>query len=260
MTSALIGHTGFVGSTLLRQTGFDACFNTKNIQEMRGQSFDLVVCCGVSAVKWLANREPEKDWAGIAGLIDVLGAVKAKEFVLVSSVDVYASPAAQQDEAHNCILDANHPYGRHRLAFEHVVAGLYDTVRIVRLPALFGAGLKKNIIYDLLGGNMLDAINPASAFQWYDMSRLWSDLSIIRDRDLRLVNLMAEPVATGEILAACFPGTEVGAKAGPSARYDTCTRHGRLFGGDDRYAISAADSLAALARFVAAEKAARGQA
>ena len=50
MTRCLIGHTGFVGGNLLRQGRFDALFNSRNIAELAGQSFDEIWCCGVSAL------------------------------------------------------------------------------------------------------------------------------------------------------------------------------------------------------------------
>ncbi|MEO6876905.1 MAG: pyridine nucleotide transhydrogenase, partial [Gemmatimonadaceae bacterium] len=60
-SAALIGHTGFVGSNLLRQHGFEATFNSANIEQIAGRSFDLVVCCGAPAEKWKANAHPERD-------------------------------------------------------------------------------------------------------------------------------------------------------------------------------------------------------
>ena len=66
--TALIGHTGFVGGTLLRQCPFDATFNSRNIQDIRGGHFDRIVCAGVSAVKWLANKEPEADSVSVPSL------------------------------------------------------------------------------------------------------------------------------------------------------------------------------------------------
>jgi hypothetical protein len=56
MTSALIGHTGFVGGHLSRQVAFDDLYNSKNIEHIAGKSYRLVVCCGASAVKWVANQ------------------------------------------------------------------------------------------------------------------------------------------------------------------------------------------------------------
>ena len=53
--ACLIGYTGFVGGNLARQYAFDDCYNSRNIEQIRGRSYDLVVCCGVSAVKWQAK-------------------------------------------------------------------------------------------------------------------------------------------------------------------------------------------------------------
>lgn len=254
LRTALIGHTGFVGSHLLRAMDGADCFNSSNIEQIAGRSYDLVVCAGVSAVKWLANREPEKDWAGIERLIGALRSVRASEFVLISTVDVYPSPLGVDETLDLANLD-NHPYGRHRLALECAVRGMFDTVRIVRLPALFGDGLKKNVIYDLLVGNGLDAINPASSFQWYSLDWLWNDLSWIRGHDLRLVNLVTEPVGTAEIITKCFNGGAVGAKS-PAARYDLRTIHAPVFpeGTRSGYVLNRDGVLSALDRYVAAAR------
>lgn len=153
--TALIGHTGFVGGTLARASGWDATFNSSNIADIAGQSFDLLVCAGVSAVKWVANKEPEADEADSARLTNALAQASVRELILISTIDVYPDPAA------------NHPYDRHRLDLERWAAARFPLLRVIRLPALFGAGLRKNAIFDLLHGKMLASINPAGRFQWY---------------------------------------------------------------------------------------------
>ena len=65
MRAALIGYTGFVGSNLARQLRFDATYNTSNIESIAGEEFDLLVCAGVRAEKWIANANPDADRAGI---------------------------------------------------------------------------------------------------------------------------------------------------------------------------------------------------
>ena len=59
--TALIGHTGFVGSNLASQHGYTDCFNSRNIGEIAGRCYDTVVCAGVQAVKYWANQHPEED-------------------------------------------------------------------------------------------------------------------------------------------------------------------------------------------------------
>ena len=92
MRTALIGCTGFVGTTLQHAAVFDEGFHSTDIADIDGKSYDLVVGAGAPAKKWLANQKPDEDAEAIDGLISHLKTVKAKTFVLVSTVDVFQSP------------------------------------------------------------------------------------------------------------------------------------------------------------------------
>lgn len=252
--SALIGHTGFVGSTLQRSGSFDDLFNSSNIDAIAGQSYDLVVCAGVSAVKWLANKDPETDARGIARLTDALASVKAREFVLISTIDVYPDPASGADESAIIDPSVNHAYGAHRFQLEQWVASQFPNTRIVRLSALFGEGLRKNALFDLLNDNDVSAVNPLGSFQWYPTRRLAEDIDVIRKADLRLVNLFGEPVTMRLIIDAFFPGSLPGPEKEPAPSYDLRTRHADLFGGKDGYILPAETVLGEIALYVAAER------
>lgn len=248
-TTALIGHTGFVGGNLKAQHLFSHLFNSKNFLEMKGASFDTVVCAGVSAVKWLANREPEADRAAINALAEVLRTVKASRFILVSTVDVY--PATRDvDEGYNCHAKENHPYGTHRLEFEAFCERTFPECYVLRLPGLFGDGLKKNVVFDLLNDNCLDAINTASSFQYLPLSDIWSLVDRCVGADLRLVNLVTEPVPTSEIVERFFPDKQVGASPGPEGHYDIHTRYAERLGGKGSYLMTKDEVLASLGRFI----------
>lgn len=255
MTRALIGHTGFVGSNLARQYAFDAGFNSTNFRDLAGQRFDEVVCAGVSAIKWLANKEPASDRARIRELEEVLDTVTARSFVLISTIDVYPRTTGV-DESFDCHSLPNHSYGSHRLAFEEFCTGHFPECLVVRLPGLFGPGLKKNVIYDLLHDNCLEMINDASSFQYYPLVRLWTDIERARAAGLRLINLFTEPVATSDIIARHFVGKKVGSKAGPEAHYDLHTCHARHWGKTGPYVYSRSEVMDELAAFVAAPEAA----
>ncbi|MDB6117847.1 MAG: NAD(P)-dependent oxidoreductase, partial [Verrucomicrobiaceae bacterium] len=183
--TALIGHTGFVGANLGKQRGYQQHFNSRNIADIVGQSFDTVVCAGVGAVKWKANKEPEADWTGIQALLKPLATVQARRFILISTIDVYANPdRVTEDDAPS---EDNHAYGRHRLKIEQFIAARFPVHHIIRLPGLFGDGLKKNVIYDLLHENCLEMIQPASAFQYYNLDHLTADLDKAVAHDLRVL-------------------------------------------------------------------------
>jgi hypothetical protein len=245
---ALIGWSGFVGGNLDRSAQFDARYRSVDIDAIRGRSFDLVVSAGLPAAKWLANRDPEGDWAAVSSLMRALEEVEASEFVLISTVDVYGSPAVVYED--DASPEGLTPYGAHRLAFEEFVAERFPAHRIVRLPALVGPGLRKNVLFDLIHLRQLDAINPDSEFQWYDVRDLWEDLDRIRSAEAAVVNLVPAPVATGRILAEHFPGVAVGEAAGPTVRYDVRTRYARLFGGQEPYIMDEREALSRIARFV----------
>ncbi|MFO6445681.1 hypothetical protein ACLBKU_00915 [Erythrobacter sp. NE805] len=148
-TLGLIGHTGFVGGALLRQARFEACYNSANIAEIAGQSFGTLVCAAAPGSMVEANRAPERDKAQIDALIARLDGVRAERFVLISSIAVLADFAGGDDEGTQAFQQSL-AYGRHRRALEAFVEQRFPGSLIVRLPALFGAGLRKNFLFDLL--------------------------------------------------------------------------------------------------------------
>ena len=97
-------------------------------------------------MKWKANKAPEEDWEKIAALIDVLKTVQAKKFVLISTIDVYAELQGM-DESFDCHSRSNHAYGTNRLRFEDFCREHFPDCMIVRLPGLFGNGLKKTTVW-----------------------------------------------------------------------------------------------------------------
>jgi hypothetical protein len=251
--NAIVGHTGFVGLNLCEQTTFEAFFNSRNLQDIEGKSFDVLVFSGAPANKWLANKEPEKDWANLQQIMALLKTVLAKQVILISTVDVIPPSASPQDESVNCTLGTNHAYGRHRLALEQFMRAQFPQTLVVRLPGLFGAGLKKNVIYDLIHDNLLAAINPASSFQYYDITRLWADITVALEHRLGLVHLFTQPIATRAILERYFPRKQVGQTPAQEAHYDHRTRHAALHGGSGGWIASADEVMASLGIYLATQ-------
>lgn len=249
MQSALIGYTGFVGSNLLRQHHFDCKFNSKNFRELKDGSFGDVVCAGISAVKWKANKDPETDRANIQALQDVLLSVKAERFILISTIDVYAQHDGF-DEDFDCSSLENHAYGNNRLAFEQFCQQQFPDCYIVRLPGLFGHELKKNIIYDLLTDNCLDMINPDSSFQFYSLGHLWEDIRKVVDAGVHLLNLFPEPVGTGDIIQRFFPEKSFGQNPAQELHYCLHTKHANLWGKTGSYCYSREEILDDMQSFV----------
>jgi hypothetical protein len=147
--SCLIGYTGFVGTALARQACFSQCFNSSTIAAIAGQRFDTVVCAAAPGSMFEANRFPDRDRARIDALIDQLATVRAERFILISSIAVLADFAGGDDEG-SARFQTDLAYGRHRRALEAFVESRFERHLVVRLPALFGPGLRKNFVFDLL--------------------------------------------------------------------------------------------------------------
>ena len=141
MENALIGFSGFVGSTLLKQANFDALYRSANVQEIESREFDVVVCAGAPAQKWIANRDPEDDRQKIGTLIGHLRTIKCKTYILIITVDVFKKPVGV-DEATSVGEAGLHPYGLHRRLLEKFGQDHFPRHLIVRLPGLVGPGLR----------------------------------------------------------------------------------------------------------------------
>jgi nucleoside-diphosphate-sugar epimerase len=253
MRIALIGHTGFVGSNLLRQTRFDATYNSSNIETIAGEEFDLLVCAGVRAEKWIANANPDADLAAIDRLIQALDGAIAKRAILISSVDVFIAPI-EVDETTPVVTTGLHPYGVNRYDLEQRFADRFDAV-VARLPGLYGPGIKKNVVHDFLYEHEVEKVDSRAIFQFYGLHRLWDDLQVAMTNHLPLVHFPTEPVSVAEVARAAFDREFTNQVVASPARYDVRTRHAALFGGDGVYLENKTAELEGIRRFIDKERA-----
>ena len=252
MTNALIGYSGFVGSTLLKQCPFTDQYRSTNIADSNGKDFNLVVCTAAPAQKWIANREPEADLQNIELLIAHLRTITCKTFVLISTVDVFKSPLDVNEETP---VDENglHPYGLHRRLLEKFVEKQFTNHLIIRLPGLVGPGLRKNVIYDFLNKNNLDAIESRGIFQFYPMINLWYDIQVALNAGINLVHLTAEPISVAEISTAGFGKSFNQTLTNPPARYDLQSKYAALFGGQGLYQYNKRETIQAVRAYAQSE-------
>lgn len=253
LTDALIGHTGFVGTTLERQHAFGAHFRSTNIGDIEGRHFGHLVCSAAPAQKWIANREPEADLQNIQRLIGHLRKVTCDTFVLISTVDVFKRPI-EVDESTTVDEAGLHAYGLHRRMLEQFVESHFSKHLIVRLPGLVGPGLRKNVIFDFLNHNNLQAIDSRGVFQFYPMVNLWYDIEIALNAGLRLVHLTAAPVSVADVSRLGFNRPfDQALSSNPAAVYDMRTRHAELFGGTGHHQYSQRDSIQAIRAYAQSE-------
>lgn len=247
---ALIGYTGFVGGNLDRQVCFDRKYNSSNIREIANKEFNLIVCSGVSGTKWLANKHPDEDLGKINVLIDNLKRVKCKTMILISTVDVYRTPN-NVDEDTILEIEDLHPYGRNRILVEKFIRENFDNHYIIRLPAIYGQGLKKNLVYDLLNNHCLDWTHKDSVFQYYHLKNLWKDIQVAVDNNIRAINFNAEPISAHELAKVCFDIDFNNITEKPPVNYDIKSKYAYLYNNKSDYMYDKKQVIEDMNSFVA---------
>lgn len=254
MTTGLVGRTGFVGGTIARQRPINRGYHRPNVAQIRGQHFDLLWLAGAPGQKWAANADPNGDLDALRELVEHLRHVRVTSAVLISTVDIYPVPVGVDEHTRVSVSEHPNGYGRNRLWLEEKVRVLFENVLVVRLPGLFGAGLRKNLVFDLLHERE-EFAHRDSTFQFYDMRRLCNDVDSARAAGLSTVNLAVEPIAASTLAWQVF-GRVLECEQGVPARYDMRTVHAGLYGRPGQpYVQSSAGCLDEIASFVAQERA-----
>lgn len=144
---ALVGYTGFVGGNLAQAASFDGLYNSKNIEEAFGTRPDILYYAGLPAEKFTANKFPEEDLKIIENAKENIRRIAPEKVILISTVDVYEGvfPVTEEEAALG-----NGAYGKNRRQLEMFVEETFPEHLIVRLPGLFGKGIKKNFLYDYI--------------------------------------------------------------------------------------------------------------
>jgi nucleoside-diphosphate-sugar epimerase len=229
----LIGNTGFVGGHLSEGFTFTDFFHRENIESITGHDTELLVCAGLPAEKWRANNDPCSDWKNMATLAHSLLEVRARRAVLISTIDVF-QPCIGVDETSSPLLVGGEAYGAHRSWFEVFFKSQFKESLVLRLPALFGPNLKKNLVFDLLHErtDQYQNINPNTTFQFFDVTKLWDVIRIAWQNKISILNVTSEPVSAQEI-ALLFEAS-LGSSS-PPKHYDMKSMYAPLFGGKNGY-------------------------
>jgi len=243
MPTALIGHGGFIGANLAAQAHFDEKVDARGVESIRGKSFRLLVCA----------PDPAADREELQRLAASLREVKAEKLLLVSTVDVYPRPEAVDEDSPIDLSATATPRGRHLRELELSCAEHFSAT-VLRLPLLFGPGLERNLLLDLLSDREVENIHPDGVFQYYAVAHLWRDANIALERGLPLLNLAAEPIPTRELALRCFGRELTAYPASAPAVSDVRSKHAPLWGGE-RYLYSKERVLQEIADFVEKERA-----
>lgn len=247
-SSALIGYSGFVGTTLLGQKKFTDLYRSTNINEIQNKTYDLAVIAAAPGKKWLANTNPFEDQKALDRLIEPLKKMRATQVVLISTVDVFPCPF-EVDEDTSIDLFELAPYGYNRRRLELFVENNFKNHLIVRLPGLVGKGLRKNILFDFVHNNKIEEIESRNFFQFYPMENLWTDIQRGLDHEIRRLHLTSEPVQVSEVAKEVFGLTFDQKLQRPLIQYDFRSKYHNLWGKEEPYQYSKKESINAIKKY-----------
>lgn len=219
------------------------------ISSLYGLHSDLLVCAALPADKWIANQNPSEDEANANNLKSHLQHMSATLAILISTVDVFSPPTGvSEDSQTNCHqLEA---YGRVRANFEKFFESFFKNTIVVRLPGLFGPGLKKNLIFDLMNGHFdhVASISAMSTYQYFPITDLWPLIELCVAEGITRINVATEPVSVAQIFEI-FGNEPKGSTR--LINYDMKTRYDKMFGGTNGYILDASSVLGKIGQFVA---------
>jgi hypothetical protein len=167
-------------------------------------------------------------------------------------VDVFKN-AIGVDEDTPVDEEGLHAYGLHRRLLETFVESHFPNHLIVRLPGLVGPGLRKNVIFDFLNDNNLQAIDSRGVFQFYPMVNLWWDIQTALRAGLKLVHLTAEPISVADVSEQGFGKPFSQPTANTPVIYDLRSRHAAVFGGTGHYQYSQRETIQAVRAYAQSE-------
>lgn len=140
---AVVGSSGFVGKALIRATrefNFEVtCVTRQNYDECKKMSYDYVINTAMPSKRfWSLNNPVDDINETVLKTAKIFYEWHYEKFIQISSIS-----AEKQ-------LDI--PYGRHKRAAE-VIVEKDESALIVRLGAMYGNGLLKSALFDLVNKN-----------------------------------------------------------------------------------------------------------
>lgn len=137
---ALIGYTGAIGRKIYKvfeeaDIGVD-CFNTKNIEKIKGREYNVVICAAPTSYKFEVNNNIGNHYSKLKELQQGIKSVKTSHFILVSTQAIIQDSNTAYGELHQMVVNA---VLRHQKAYT-----------IYLMDVLFSETLLKGMFHDLI--------------------------------------------------------------------------------------------------------------
>lgn len=101
-----------------------------------------------------------------------------------------------------------------------------------------------------IGFSALNFTDSRSVYQFYPLERLWQDIQVVLQHNIRLWHPATEPVSAGELYEYLTENKFINELPGIPAHYDYRTEYGKLFANNGPYIMSKQEILLSIKKFV----------
>ena len=185
----------------------------------------MLVNANGNSRKYLADRDPLAEFdQSVRSVAVSLSAFKARNYVLISTGDIYDDPSrpATTDEERDIDLAAMSRYGLHKSLAERLIMGAHSDWLVVRAGGFVGPGIKKNAVFDILTGAKI-WLSPTSELQFIQTDHAAEIIMGIvetRGAGRQIVNLGGQGTVNLGELHAAVGSTGQFDPAAPTVRYE----------------------------------------
>lgn len=188
----VVGGRGLTGSAIVKHLEENdieyANIQRDNKTEYQGKSCHVLIFANGNALKFKANQDPFFDFnASLTSLAEYVHKINYKQFVLISTVDVYDKKSELETTKEDSVINTSslNTYGFHKLLCENYVRHYCQNYLIFRLPGLVGMGLKKNPVYDFINSEKKVMISPNSELNLINTRFMAESIFKILDLDIK---------------------------------------------------------------------------
>ncbi len=126
-----------------------------------------------------------------------------------------------------------------------------------RFYHFIATGEQKKKVYEYFNNSDFDATNftdSRSIYQFYNLNRLWKDITVALGKNIKLLNITTEPVSVAEVYMLLTGSDFKNELAKEPFYYDVRSIYAEQLGGSQGYLMSKKDELADLKVYVDKEK------
>lgn len=160
MRIAVLGGNGLLGADLVKFFSSPknkvTAITRDTYEKNKGKQFDLFINASGNSKRFWALQNVLSDFdASTSSVYKTLFNFKSKQYIYISSVDVYPNPSSPRKTLENQEMDITkqNSYGFHKYLSEQIIKKHTNDWIVLRCSMVLGTNIKKGPFFDILNNN-----------------------------------------------------------------------------------------------------------